>query len=162
MSGYDRNYNNYPNDLRDTYDPYRDPYQTNDPRQYNPPPYYSTTTAEPYVAKYDHIGDFTPFYIAITFCAIIGISLFILNIVLGCCSSYSEYWKDRHTGNRWIVSLWTATPHKQPPLDHTTELQEISSKNHVVYYHPQVEEHPEGSELLEVRSELRSARESEI
>lgn len=22
-------------------------------------------------------------------------------------------------GNRWIVSLWTATPHKQPSLDYT-------------------------------------------
>ena len=27
-------------------------------------------------------------------------------------------------GNRWIVSLWTTTPHKQPPLD-LTELKDV-------------------------------------
>lgn len=36
-------------------------------------------------------------------------------------------------GNRWLVSIWTATPHAQPPLD-VTELEEIKyvSKNN--YY----------------------------
>lgn len=29
-------------------------------------------------------------------------------------------------GNRWIVSLWTATPHQNPPLD-LTELEDVSS-----------------------------------
>jgi len=61
-------------------------------------------------------------------------------------------------GNRWIVSLWTSTPHKQPALDYTAELQEISSRNQVVYYHPQEEEHPEATEFLEIRTK----RESEI
>lgn len=62
------------------------------------------------------MGDFTPFYITIAICSIILGSLLILNFVC-CCSKYSEYWLDRHTGNRWIVSVWSSTPHKQPPLD---------------------------------------------
>lgn len=35
-------------------------------------------------------------------------------------------------GNRYIVSLWTATPHQQPPLD-LTELQEVIPRQQVVY-----------------------------
>ncbi|XP_044758300.1 uncharacterized protein LOC123316333 [Coccinella septempunctata] len=78
----------------------------------------------PYFKK--HIfSDYSPFYITVTICAILGLSLFILNFVLGCCSKYSNYWNDRHTGNRWLISLWTATPHQQPPLDYT-ELKIIS------------------------------------
>lgn len=69
-------------------------------------------------------GDFSPFYITIGICTVIGISIFVLNIVLGCCSKHREYWQDRHTGNRWLVSIWTATPHKQPPLD-LTELEDV-------------------------------------
>ncbi|KAL3276044.1 hypothetical protein HHI36_020773 [Cryptolaemus montrouzieri] len=81
----------------------------------------------PYFKK--HIfSDYSPFYITITICAIIGISIIVLNFVLGCCSRYSDYWTDRHTGNRWLVSLWTATPHLQPPLDYT-ELKVISVQN---------------------------------
>ncbi|KAG6443146.1 uncharacterized protein LOC115455756 isoform X2 [Manduca sexta] len=64
------------------------------------------------------LGDFTPFYIAIAICSVIFGFLLILNIVC-CCSRYSDYWLDRHTGNRWLVSIWSATPHKQPPLDFT-------------------------------------------
>lgn len=37
------------------------------------------------------------------------------------------------TGNRWIVSIWSATPHKQPPLDFT-ELESNYSQVH--YVHP--------------------------
>lgn len=110
------------------------------------------------IEKYSHIGDFTPFYIVVTICSIIGFSLFILNIFLGCCSKYSDYWQDRHTGNRWIISLWTSTPHNQSALDYPVELQEISSVNQVVYDHPQEIEHSERSEFLE----LRPQRESEI
>ncbi|KAJ8976352.1 hypothetical protein NQ317_005570, partial [Molorchus minor] len=136
-------------------------------------------------------SDFRPFYVAIGICTVIGISIFVLNIVLGCCSRHSRYWNDRHTvlnviigkqffpryyrlqvnpatprerrvqahlelaelveilarllvmrksdtqlafcclgigiersSNRWIVSLWTATPHQQPPLDYT-ELENV-------------------------------------
>ncbi|XP_004929801.1 uncharacterized protein LOC114250024 [Bombyx mandarina] len=64
------------------------------------------------------VGDFTPFYIAIAISSVILGFLLILNIVC-CCSRYSDYWLDRHTGNRWIVSIWSTTPHKQPPLDLT-------------------------------------------
>lgn len=58
----------------------------------------------PYFANKTEYGDFTPFYITVTICTILGVSLFVLNIVLGCCSRYSEYWNDRHTGNTW--NLW--------------------------------------------------------
>ncbi|XP_026747629.1 uncharacterized protein LOC113508745 [Trichoplusia ni] len=78
------------------------------------------------------VGDFTPFYIAIAICSVIFGFLLILNIVC-CCSRYSDYWLDRHTGNRWIVSIWSATPHKQPPLDFT-ELESNYSQVH--YVHP--------------------------
>ncbi|CAG9781736.1 unnamed protein product [Diatraea saccharalis] len=75
------------------------------------------------------IGDFSPFYIAIAICSVILGFLLILNIVC-CCSKYSDYWLDRHTGNRWIVSIWSTTPHKQPPLDFT----ELEGQNHLVQY----------------------------
>lgn len=40
-------------------------------------------------------------------------------------------------GNRWIISLWTSTPHNQPSLDYT-ELQDIQvvPQQQVVYHHP--------------------------
>lgn len=167
-SGYDRTYDNsYNNIPRDPYsqNPYQNPNDFRNPNQFNQnqhqynqyePPH--EPVSEAYQDKYSHVGDFSPFYIAITLCTIIGFTLFILNIALGCCSKYRGYWNDRHTGNRWIVSLWTSTPHNQPPLDYSTELKEISSKNQVVYYHPQEEEHPERAEFLEIRTK----RESEI
>ncbi|KAJ8737948.1 hypothetical protein PYW08_000543 [Mythimna loreyi] len=83
----------------------------------------------PFVSK---VGNFTPFYIAIAICSVIFGFLLILNIVC-CCSRYSDYWLDRHTGNRWLVSIWSATPHKQPPLDFT-ELE--SNFQQVHYVHP--------------------------
>ncbi|KAI4470008.1 deadenylation complex subunit pan3 [Holotrichia oblita] len=81
-------------------------------------------------------GDFSRFYIVIAVITTIGTLLFLLNLVLGCCSQHTYYWGDRHTGmknlkphindyilyfigNRWIVSLWTATPHNQSALDYT-------------------------------------------
>lgn len=70
-------------------------------------------------------GNFSPFYVTIAVCAVVLGSIIILNIILGCCSKYREYWQDRHTGNRWLVSIWSATPHKQPPLD-LTELKDVS------------------------------------
>lgn len=69
-------------------------------------------------------GDFTSFYITITICTVFGVFLFALNLICGCCSKNKGYWNDRFTGNRWLVSFWTATAHKQPPLD-LTELQDI-------------------------------------
>lgn len=88
----------------------------------------------PYFEKREY-GDFSPFYITIAICTVLAAALFILNIVIGCCSRHSRYWNDPHTGtyiftllrffnnnilllgNRWIIPLWTTTPHKQPPLD---------------------------------------------
>ena len=43
-------------------------------------------------------------------------------------------------GNRWIVSIWSATPHKQPPLDFT-ELE--ANYQPVQYVHPYLEEYQE-------------------
>lgn len=43
------------------------------------------------------VGDFTPFYIVIAICSIILGCMIILNVVF-CCSRYSDYWLDRHTG----------------------------------------------------------------
>ncbi|XP_049785864.1 uncharacterized protein LOC126188314 [Schistocerca cancellata] len=77
---------------------------------------------EPVVFKTE-FGDYTAFYIAIGICTVFGAFLFLLNIVFCCCSKYKEYWKDSNTGNRWLVSIWTKTPHHQPPLD-LTELEE--------------------------------------
>lgn len=51
----------------------------------------------PYFKKHIY-SDFSPFYITVTICAIVGLSIFILNFVLGCCSRHSNYWNDRHTG----------------------------------------------------------------
>ncbi|RZB40132.1 hypothetical protein BDFB_001730 [Asbolus verrucosus] len=107
--------------------------------------------SNPYFQKPEY-GDFTPFYITVTICTIIGVSIFILNVVLGCCSRYSNYWNDRHTGNRWIASLWTATPHQQPPLD-LTELKAVQIPHQIVYL-------PPPSEKVEYR-ELQK-RESDI
>lgn len=70
-------------------------------------------------------GNFSPFYVTIAVCTVVLGSIIILNIILGCCSKHRQYWQDRHTGNRWLVSIWTATPHKQPPLD-LTELKDVS------------------------------------
>lgn len=70
-------------------------------------------------------GSYTPFYITIAICTVVLGSIIILNIVLGCCSKHRKYWQDRHTGNRWLVSIWSSTPHKQPPLDFT-ELKDAS------------------------------------
>lgn len=75
-------------------------------------------------------GDFTPFYITIAICTVVIVLLVGLNIVFRCCSRHSNYWKDPYTGNRWICSLWTGTPHRQPPLD-LVELEGVKS------FHPQ-------------------------
>ncbi|XP_045464770.1 uncharacterized protein LOC123674013 [Harmonia axyridis] len=99
-------------------------------------------------------SDFSPFYITVTICAIVGLSIFILNFVLGCCSRYSDYWGDRHTGNRWLVSLWTATPHQQPPLDYT-ELKVISVPKDNSELPPTLEFHRvEYSELQKRESDI--------
>lgn len=54
-------------------------------------------------------GDFTSFYITIAICAVLGVFLFAINIVYGCCSQHRKYWQHPHTGNRWLVALWTVS-----------------------------------------------------
>lgn len=71
-------------------------------------------------------GNFNPFYVTIAICTVLGVFIFVLNIICGCCSKHRQYWQDRHTGNRWLISIWSATPHKQPPLD-LTELKDARS-----------------------------------
>lgn len=70
-------------------------------------------------------GNFSPFYVTIAICTVILVSIILLNVILACCTKHKHYWRDRHTGNRWLVSIWSATPHKQPPLDFT-ELKDAS------------------------------------
>ncbi|XP_061391165.1 uncharacterized protein LOC133326553 isoform X2 [Musca vetustissima] len=70
-------------------------------------------------------GNFSPFYVTIAVCTVLLSAIILINVILGCCSKHRKYWQDRHTGNRWLVSIWSATPHKQPPLD-LTELKDAS------------------------------------
>ncbi|XP_014487943.1 PREDICTED: uncharacterized protein LOC106751554 [Dinoponera quadriceps] len=84
----------------------------------------------PYFRGYEY-GDYTPFYVTVAFCAVLGGVLFILNIVFCWCSRHREYWQDRNTGNRWIQPMWTVLPHKTPPLD----LSELESR---IIKYPQV------------------------
>lgn len=79
---------------------------------------------------YLSVGDFTPFYVAIAISSIILGSIILLNIIC-CCSRFSDYWLDRHTGNRWIVSIWSETPHKQPPIDLTELNININQVQHI-------------------------------
>lgn len=92
-------------------------------------------TYKPLNPVFSHVGDFTPFYIAIAICSVIFGSILILNIIC-CCSRYSDYWLDRHTGNRWLVSIWSATPHKQPPLDLTElNIDNLPTEYYIQEYH---------------------------
>jgi len=77
-------------------------------------------------------GNFSPFYVTIAICTAILGSIIILNIILGCCSKHRKYWQDRHTGNRWLVSIWSSTPHNQPPLDFT----ELKDASYFQQFHP--------------------------
>jgi len=51
----------------------------------------------PYFKEHEY-GDFTPFYVTIAFCTVLGGCLFILNIVFCWCSRHREYWQNRHSG----------------------------------------------------------------
>ncbi|KAH8307081.1 hypothetical protein KR044_004499 [Drosophila immigrans] len=79
-------------------------------------------------------GSYTPFYVTIAICTVVLGSIIILNIILGCCSKHRKYWQDRHTGNRWLVSIWSSTPHKQSPLDFT----ELKDASYFQQYHVSV------------------------
>ncbi|KAF6204632.1 hypothetical protein GE061_018792 [Apolygus lucorum] len=96
-------------------------------------------------------GDFTPFYVTITICTLIGFALILLNVFFCWCSKHKYYWQDPNTGNRWILPIWTQTPYKQPPLD-LTELEAVAA-NHastrVVYETSEIPEHPD-SQYIEL------------
>lgn len=53
----------------------------------------------PYLGK-PLYGDFGPFYKTIAVCSVFCAIIFILNIVIGCCSKHKQYWQDRHTGKK--------------------------------------------------------------
>lgn len=72
----------------------------------------------PFFTKHEP-GDFTPFYTAIGICTVIGAALILLNVFFCCCSRHRDYWTDSNTGNRWVLPIWSKTPHLQPPLDYT-------------------------------------------
>jgi len=62
-------------------------------------------------------GDFTPFHVTIAVCTIVFAFILILNLVCCCSERYKNYWRNPHTGNRLILSLWISSPKYQPPLD---------------------------------------------
>lgn len=51
----------------------------------------------PYFKEHEY-GDFTPFYVTVAFCAVLGGFLFILNIAFCWCSRHRQYWQNRHSG----------------------------------------------------------------
>lgn len=51
----------------------------------------------PYFEKHIY-GDFSTFYVTIAVCSVFCLVIFVLNLVLGCCSKYRQYWQDRYTG----------------------------------------------------------------
>lgn len=89
-------------------------------------------------------GNFSPFYVTIAVCTVLFVTIVLLNVVLGCCSKHRRYWQDRHTGNRWLVSIWSATPHLQPPLD----LTELKDASHFKHLHPTFAEDIEAQEPI--------------
>lgn len=60
----------------------------------------------PYFTKHIY-GDFTTFYVVITICAIFGVFLAAVNIICGCCSKHRQYWQDRHTGEWFLITLFS-------------------------------------------------------
>lgn len=116
----------------------------------------------PYFKEHEY-GDYTPFYVTVAFCAILGGVLFILNIVFCLCSRHREYWQNRDTGNRWIQPMWTVLPYKTPPLD----LSELESgrikypqvRHEIIQYHDPESQGttPQPQEYMEMQK-----RESEI
>lgn len=43
-------------------------------------------------------GDYSAFYVTIAICTVLGVFIFAVNIIFGCCSRHKSYWQDRHTG----------------------------------------------------------------
>lgn len=50
-------------------------------------------------------ADYTGFYVGITICTVFVLGIIILNVVLGCCSPYKNYWRDPDTGNRYVLRI---------------------------------------------------------
>ena len=43
-------------------------------------------------------SNYSIFYFTISVCAVFFLFLILLNLILSCCSDYSEYWNDKFTG----------------------------------------------------------------
>ena len=58
-------------------------------------------------------GDFTAFYVTIALCTVLGVFLFVLNIVFCWCSRHREYWQDRNSGelDQFLQSVYKSTHH---------------------------------------------------
>lgn len=107
----------------------------------------------PLYSHHEH-GDFTPFYVTITICTIIGFALIILNAFFCWCSTHRDYWVDSNTGNRWISSIWTRTPYRQTPLD-ISELESQAQEVREVYEtRVSQQQHEEYLELQKRESDL--------
>lgn len=68
----------------------------------------------PFFKEHEY-GDFTPFYVTIAFCAVLGGFLFILNIVFCWCSRHREYWQNRHSGESDIPPVQPKTRYVASP-----------------------------------------------
>jgi len=82
-------------------------------------------------------ADYTGFYVGISICTILRLTIIILNIVFCCCSPYKDYWRDPNTGNRYGLPLFIQPPHNNAPLTLQPELSKIEVPE--VY----VDEYPE-------------------
>lgn len=61
-------------------------------------------------------SDYTGFYVGIFFCTFIALVVFLVNLYFCQCSPWSKYWKNRHTGNRMTLPLFTSPPKDQTPI----------------------------------------------
>ncbi|XP_022190900.2 uncharacterized protein LOC111049190 [Nilaparvata lugens] len=101
--------------------------------------------------KHREPDDYTDFYVTTSICTILLFTLLILNAFFCWCSKHKHYWQDSNTGNRWLIPVWTKTPHQQPPLD-LTELEDAYVAPRPVYHSEDIDE--EQIELRKRESDL--------
>lgn len=61
-------------------------------------------------------SDYTGFYTGILLLLVFAVGLLVLNLVCACCSPWSKYWREIHTGNRLILPVFIAPPKDQKPI----------------------------------------------
>ena len=61
-------------------------------------------------------ADYTLFYLGIGLCALLLLILLVINVALGCCSPWKKYWRNRNTGNRYVLPLFITSPKDQESI----------------------------------------------